>query len=61
MAIFQQGYYFVNLSRKLEEDTMPKSITVMGKNNSKVTADYLIFVVSKKSLVLNTSTGRVVV
>lgn len=52
-------YYFVNLSRKLEEDTQPKSLNVQATNNSKVTADYIVFVISKKSFMLNTSTGRV--
>jgi hypothetical protein len=52
-------YYFVALNRKLEEDNMPKSITVSGYNNSNVTADYIVFVITKKSFVINTSTGRV--
>lgn len=52
-------YYWISLNRKLEEDTMPKSINIKGFNNSQVTADYIVYVISKKSFVVNTSTGRV--
>jgi len=52
-------YYFTNLSRKFEEDTMPKSLNISGKNASKVACDYVVYVLSKKSIVVNTSTGRV--
>jgi hypothetical protein len=52
-------YLFTNLSRKFEEDTMPKSLNITGRNATKVTCDYIVYVLSKKSIVVNTSTGRV--
>jgi hypothetical protein len=52
-------YHFVALNRRPEEDTMPKGITVSGVNNSKVTCDYIVQVLHKKSFIINASTGRV--
>ena len=52
-------YYFCNLSRKFEEDTMHKSLNISGKNASNVACDYVVYVLSKKSILVNTSTGRV--
>jgi hypothetical protein len=43
----------------MEEDTMPKSLNISGKNASEVACDYVVYVLSKKSIVVNTSTGRV--
>ena len=52
-------YYYFNLSRKLEEESMPKSINIEAYNNSGVTASYVIYLISKKSFMVNVSTGRV--
>jgi hypothetical protein len=54
-------YYFINLNRKLDDDVTPKSITIMGKNNSTqgLVCDFLVYVIQRKSMLINTSTGRV--
>ena len=54
-------YYFINLNRKLDDDVTPKSITIMGKNNSTkdLACDFLVYVIQRKSMLINTSTGRV--
>ena len=53
-------YYYVNLSRGLEDDNMPKSITVSDYNNNLVAADYLFFVVSKKNFTIDCNTGKII-
>ena len=60
---FENGmrYYWCSLFRGFEDDKMPKSITVQGVNNSKLSADYLCFIVSAKSFNVNCANGKVVV
>jgi hypothetical protein len=54
-------YYWVTLDRGNDSEAkVPKSISVMGVNNSQVAADILVFVVTKKGMVIDCSTGRVV-
>ncbi len=61
---FEDGayrYYWTPLNRDKEGDSdQAKSINISGVNNSKVRADYIIFVVSSKSMDINCSTGKVI-
>ena len=60
---FEDGlrYYYCSLGRSKDgEQVMPKSITISGINNTQVAADYLVFVISAKSMTINCSTGKVI-
>ena len=53
-------YYYVNLERRLTDNITPKSITVTGVNNNAVACDYHIFVITRKQVNIDCSTGRIV-
>lgn len=52
-------YYVVDLSRKSKDDISPKSINLIGTNNSLITIDLYIFVEFTRSLRIDVSTGEV--
>jgi len=52
-------YHVADLSRRLpEEDNVPKSVLVQGKNNTNVGLDFVCFVVYEKKLTLDMRTGE---
>jgi len=52
-------YLVADLSRRLpEEDNVPKSVLVQGKNNTGVPLDFVCFVVYEKKLTLDMRTGE---
>jgi hypothetical protein len=54
-------YLVADLSRRLpEEDNVPKSVLVQGKNNTGVSLDFVCFVVYEKKLTLDMRTGEAV-
>ena len=53
-------YYWVNLERRSTDNVAPKSINITGINNNRVPIDLHIFVVTRKSVVLDVETGRLV-
>lgn len=53
-------YYYVNLERRLTDNITPKSITLIGVNNNEVDVDYHIFVITRKQVNIDCSTGRIV-
>lgn len=54
-------FYVADLSRRSRvEDAIPKSILVSGTNNTKVSMDYICFVLFQKEIKVKTSTGEVV-
>lgn len=51
-------YYVVDVSRRLAaEDLVPKSIQILGKNLTRLTMDYYIFVEVEKSITIDLQTG----
>ena len=53
-------YYYVNLERRNTDNFTPKSVAVMGTNNSSVAIDLYFFVIRRKSLVLDILSGRII-
>ena len=53
-------YIYVNLERRLTDNTSYKSISINGKNPHNVDINYHIFVLSKKKVHLNVETGKLV-
>ena len=53
-------YIYVNLERRLTDNTSYKSISINGKNPQSVDINYHIFVLSKKKVHLNVETGKLV-
>lgn len=53
-------YYVVDLSRKQKDDISPKSINLIGTNNSLITIDLYIFVEFSRSLRIDVSSGEIV-
>jgi hypothetical protein len=54
-------YYVVDLSRRLAGDNTPKSVTVIGRNNSLYTVDYYYFLQYKRHLTLDVESGHITV
>lgn len=52
-------YYVVDLSRRIQGDNTPKSITVLGTNSSQFPVDYYFFVEYRRHLEINVETGHV--
>jgi hypothetical protein len=52
-------YYRVDLSRRLPQDTMGKSLNVSGTNNTLLTTDYYAFVEVEKTVVIDIESGQV--
>ena len=53
-------YYWISLYRQNDGDNeLAKSITISGINNSNLEANYLVYIVSKKSMNLNCATGKI--
>ena len=62
-ADFSSGYryYVADLSRRLPlEDTVAKSIQVIGKNNSAKTVDYFCFIEYQRSITIDMATGAII-
>jgi hypothetical protein len=60
---FQQGYrvYCANASRRLPLDnSVPKSVQILGTNASTVAVDYYCFVTFNRKLTVDTRTGAIV-
>ena len=55
------GYIFVDLSRKLSEadDTLPKAVEFIGRNNTLNVVDYICHVGYEKNIDVNISTGKI--
>lgn len=52
-------YYIVDLSRRLNGDSTPKSITMIGKNDTLFDVDYYIFCEYERQFSLNVETGHI--
>jgi hypothetical protein len=54
-------YHVANISRREKsEDIVPKSITVLGTNNTAITMDYICFVVFERKIKINMLDGSLV-
>ena len=51
-------YYFVDLSRRSEDDISPKSITLVGQNNNLVAMDIYVYVIYRRSAIIDVETGK---
>jgi hypothetical protein len=51
-------YYYVDLSRRAHDSVTSKSIQVVGMNTNVVPIDLHVFVISRKSVVINVDTGK---
>ena len=60
-SMFENNYrfYVFDLSRVSKDDKNPKSINIIGTNNTSVAMDLYVFVEYKKSLNINVETGEV--
>ncbi len=52
-------YYYVNLGRRLKDDVLGKSISVLGNNNNKLAMDMHIFLEVEKTLIIDVESGIV--
>ncbi len=52
-------YYTVNLARRLKDDVLGKSISVLGNNNNKLAMDLHCFIEVEKTLIIDVETGVV--
>lgn len=52
-------YYVVDLSRRLAGDNTPKSLTIVGNNQSKFPVDYYFFVEYERHLSLDVESGHI--
>lgn len=50
-------YYYLDLARRLKDDTSPKSVSVYGTNSSLVAVDYYVFIIYEKQIVIDCETG----
>jgi hypothetical protein len=53
-------YIYVNLERRLTDNTSYKSLSINGQNKHSVDINYHIFVISKKMVHINVETGKLV-
>lgn len=53
-------YYYIDLSRRFADDTSAKQLSISGRNISEVSIDLNCFIISKDSLVVDVSTGKLV-
>ena len=54
-------YYVADVSRREKsEDIVPKSITLIGTNNTAITMDYICFVVFERKIKINMLDGSLV-
>ena len=51
-------YYIVNLERRVSNKNIPVSIAINGQNSNAVPIDLHIFVVSRKSILIDCETGK---
>lgn len=63
LSQWNDGYrfYVCDLSRRLKyEDEIPKSVQVLGVNNTSISMNYVCFILYEKHLKIKTSTGEIV-
>ena len=54
-------YYVADVSRRIPaEDTIPKSITVQGINNTAVACDYICFIIFERKISIDMTTGALI-
>jgi len=52
-------FYYVDLSRRLKDDNLGKSISLLGNNNNLLALDLHCFIEVEKSLIIDVESGRV--
>jgi hypothetical protein len=55
-------YYVVDLARRVPaEDVLAKSVSIIGRNNTNIALDLFVFLVKRKKITIDMSSGRILV